>query len=273
MGFYSPATLVKDAKRHGIRVRPVCVLASQPECRVDDDRTLRLGLRLVKGLSSSTAGRVMAARAERPFAGLEDFLLRARPNKGERRVLAKIGALNNLPGIRHRRDALWDAEQAVADDLFEYGRAQAGERESASTLPAMHPGERLRADYEGLHLTTGPHPMAFLRERLPDAWRAADLVQAKHNQRVLIAGMVICRQRPGTAKGHVFVSLEDETGIANAFVPSSTFERNRLTITQEPFLKIWGRLQHVDNVISVYALKVDALASPDAVAPKSHDFR
>ena len=108
----------------------------------------------------------------------------------------------------------------------------------------MTPPERLASDYEGLGLTTGPHPMAYIREQIRhEVWRAIDLEKGEHGQVVTIGGMVICRQRPGTAKGHLFISLEDETGISNAFVPAPTFEAFRLVITQEAFLKIRGHLQ------------------------------
>ncbi len=114
--------------------------------------------------------------------------------------------------------------------------------------------------------------MALIRRRLPEVTRASQLDEGNHGQRVTIAGMVICRQRPGTAKGHVFVSLEDETGIANAFVNCNLFEARRLVITQESFLRIKGTLQKVDGVISVYAQQVEGLPYETALGTESHDF-
>jgi error-prone DNA polymerase len=136
----------------------------------------------------------------------------------------------------------------------------------------MSPTERLEADYQSISLTTGPHPMAYVRAQVPEVWRASDLALGQNGQHVHIAGQVICRQRPGTAKGHVFISLEDETGIANAFVPSALFEARRLVITQERFLQIKGRLQNVDNVISVYSLQIEPLRFEAAIGSHSHDF-
>jgi error-prone DNA polymerase len=136
------------------------------------------------------------------------------------------------------------------------------------TLP-----ERLRADFTGLELTAGTHPMALIRPNLPDALRAADLPLVKDGERVTIAGSVICRQRPGTAKGFVFISLEDETGIANAIVVPQLFEARRLVITQEPALRITGKLQNLHGVIHVKAKKIEALAEAALPAQASHDFR
>jgi len=157
------------------------------------------------------------------------------------------------------------------------------------TLP-----ERIRADYETMNLTTGPHPMKLLRKNLPNIWRATDLVHAEHGSTVQIAGNVICRQRPGTAKGFVFISLEDETGVANAIVEPDLFERFRLVITEEAFLLIQGQVQNSDGVVLIKARDIKPLvhlpamqAQPAAdaallagmqageslIGSESHDFR
>jgi error-prone DNA polymerase len=133
--------------------------------------------------------------------------------------------------------------------------------------------ERIRADYNGMELTTGSHPMGLVRSRLKGIWRAADLPKAKHGSHVRIAGNVICRQRPGTAQGVVFISLEDETGVSNAIVTPPMFEELRLVITQEPFLMIQGRLQNVDGVIHVKAERIERLEETALVGGPSHDFR
>jgi error-prone DNA polymerase len=136
----------------------------------------------------------------------------------------------------------------------------------------MDSTERLRADYRGMHLTTGPHPMALVRAQLPGIWTAGDLPKARHGQIVRIAGNVICRQRPGTAKGFVFISLEDETGVSNAIVTPKLFEELRLVITQEPFLEIEGPVQNTDNVIVIKARRITAMPPNKLAAAASHDF-
>jgi error-prone DNA polymerase len=135
------------------------------------------------------------------------------------------------------------------------------------TLP-----ERVKADYSAMNLTTGPHPMKLLRAQLPNIWRATDLPLARHGATVQIGGNVICRQRPGTAKGFVFVSLEDETGVSNAIVTPDLFEQMRLLITEEPFLIIEGVVQNTDNVVLIKAQQIRPLAHEQLVGSESHDF-
>ena len=135
------------------------------------------------------------------------------------------------------------------------------------TLP-----ERVKADYDGMNLTTGPHPMKLLRAKLPDIWRAIDLGQARPKSIVQIAGNVICRQRPGTAKGFVFISLEDETGVSNAIVTPDLFEKLRLVITEESFLVIEGEVQNSDGVVLIKAQKIKPLSHEQLVGSESHDF-
>jgi error-prone DNA polymerase len=143
---------------------------------------------------------------------------------------------------------------------------------STTPLPPMNYSERIQADFAGMHLTTGRHPMALLRPHLKNIWRASDLPEGRHGLRVRIAGNVICRQRPGTAKGFVFISLEDETGVSNAVVTPPLFEANRLVITEESFLLIEGTLQHVDNVIHVKAEKIERLPHGSLTGSASYDF-
>ena len=133
--------------------------------------------------------------------------------------------------------------------------------------------ERVRADYETMNLTTGPHPMKLLRENLPDIWRATDLIHAPHGATVRIAGNVICRQRPGTAKGFVFISLEDETGVSNAIVDPELFERFRLLITEEDFLLIEGEVQNSEGVVLLKTREIKPLVHHRLVGSESHDFR
>ena len=168
MGFYSPATLLRDAKHHGIRIRPVCVTRSGYDTSLEDDTTLRLGLRQVKHLSTKSALRIAEEGQKHAWRNLNDFLHRTQIDKTERRTLAKIGALNSLAA--HRRDALWNIEQQLPqDDLFSPCQTRRVAEEEAgykiSPLPQMGAIERLAADYEGLGLSTGQHPMAYIRGR------------------------------------------------------------------------------------------------------------
>ncbi|MGH7939816.1 MAG: DNA polymerase III subunit alpha, partial [Limisphaerales bacterium] len=269
MGFYSPATLIKDGQRHGVKFRPVCASKSDWTCAIEPDFSIRLGFCLVKTLSNCGAKRLLEERRAAPFVSLDDFKRRVRLNKDELRTLAEIGALNCFAD--HRRDALWEVERPVrADDLFE---AKETRGNLSSPLKPMNYVERIQSDFAGMNLTTGKHPMSLLRPQLRDIWRAADLPKAPAGSRVRIAGNVICRQRPGTAKGFVFISLEDETGISNAIVAPPMFEANRLLITEESFLVIEGRLQHSENVFHVKAEKIERLEHGQFAAPQSYDFR
>ncbi|MGA2174520.1 MAG: error-prone DNA polymerase [Verrucomicrobiota bacterium] len=274
MGFYAPATLVRDARRHGVKIRPVCVARSEWQCVIEPDDAVRLGFCLVQGMQREQVLRLLEERRGRPFVSMEDFKRRSGLNKAGWRALAEIGALNCL--ARHRRDALWQVEKDIFDDdLFSWAARRAGAAapaEEPSPLAAMAATERLRADYKRLRLTTGPHPMALARPQLAGVWRAGDLPAARHGQTVRIAGNVICRQRPGTAKGFVFISLEDETGVSNAIVTPKLFEELRLVITQEPFLEIEGPVQNTDNVIVIKARRIAALPPNKLAAAASHDF-
>ena len=267
MGFYSADTLTKDAKRHGIRTRPVCVTVSDWRCTLEDDRTVRLGLCVVQGWQRSHGETMLAQRSTRPFSSLDDFKARVPMPKDALRALAEIGALNKLS--THRRAALWETERAPlpADDLF----AALQVREDSPLLP-MTAHERLTADYRRTRMTTGPHPMALIRDQLPDVWRASDLEKAPDGTHVRIAGAVICRQRPGTAKGFTFISLEDETGVANAILTPQIFERHRLVTVHEGFLSILGRVQHRHGVIHIKADSVEGLACRPVATVDSHDF-
>jgi error-prone DNA polymerase len=189
--------------------------------------------------------------------------------KRELVMLAEIGALNSAN--LHRRDALWQVERACrrTGPLLEGIEEQDGK----SPLAQMTSEERLVADFHGTGMTVGPHPMAYCRSVLDaiGVFRATDLAGIRNNTYVRVAGAVIARQRPGTAKGFVFLSLEDETGISNAIITPDLFAENRLTIVTGRFLLIAGRLQNVDNVISVKADRVEVLPVSEA-AVSSHDF-
>jgi error-prone DNA polymerase len=356
MGFYHPASLVKDAQRRGVRFHPIDVQESDWLCRVEADGAIRLGFMYVNGLRKE-AGQAMAqiakgrlqpevptgrlkpastddivgagfSRPECPkcgsddesmievvrdgtyfcntcahewtvplapvgrFQSIEQLVQRTGLRRDELTTLADIGALNAF--TNERRSALWQVERAVrpAGELFRDAgvgnrdsdererperierseRSERSERFERSPLPPMNDGERLHADYGGMGLTIGPHPMSLRRGdmALRGVLRAVDLPQARDGRRVRVAGMVITRQRPGTAKGFVFLTLEDETGISNVIVRPDLFDRERMTVIRQPFLLVEGVLQHQDGVLSVKAERLQAIdggASVDA-----HDF-
>jgi len=217
-------------------------------------------------LSESNAVRIVAERGKRAFDSLADFQLRVPLSKAEARTLAKIGAFNGLAD--HRRDALWKVERVREQgDLF----APIMETDPAP-LSMMKPMERTFADYEGMAATTGPHPMALIRGQLSGLRTASELAALRGGERVRVAGAVICRQRPGTAKGFVFLSLEDETGISNIILEPKFFEMHRLVVTQEPFLCVEGVLQNTENVVHVKALQIGRLEIAALPAGASHDF-
>jgi error-prone DNA polymerase len=267
MGFYHPATLVKDAQRHGLRVLPVDINRSRAKCILEDGK-LRLGFNYVRGLSGSTAQAIENAQ---PFRDVEDLARRVpQLQKDEMTQLASIGAFNSI-GAAHRRDGLWQASHAsrpTSDLLRELPEAS---RESP--LAAMNIDERLAADCEGMGLTIGRHPMARLREEMDrQGVTAASRLSAIPNGRwVRVAGNVIVRQRPGTAKGILFMSIEDETGISNVVVMPDFFDAERLAILSHPWVVIEGPIQNVDNVVHVMARGIEGLAAPTS-GTASHDF-
>jgi error-prone DNA polymerase len=267
MGFYHPSTLIKDAQRHGLRVKPVDVTVSDWLCTLEMP-ALRLGLRYVRGLREE-AGQAIVRR--RPFASIDDLVRRVPElRKDELTKLAAVGGLNALEAAG-RRGAMWESARAIqpVGPLLDSSLAEAG----ATPLRPMTPEERLRADYLGTGVTIGRHPMAWRRAEMNErsATSAAELHRMRNGRAVRVGGAVIVRQRPGTAHGFVFLSLEDETGIANIIVTPDVFEQYRLTLVGAPFLFIEGALQNVDGVVSVKASRIEALPAWTA-EPVSHDF-
>ncbi len=280
MGFYSPAVLIKDAQRHGLRVRPIDVQRSEWLCTVepepDGSFSLRVGMNYAKGLRHSSAEGLLASRAEGAFQSVDDLTLRVpQLNRKELVTLAYIGALNTLGQVEHRRDALWQVERAgrPVGPLLRGWQATPNESRPAMPLKKMTSEERLAADFAGTGLTTGPHPMACHRAALrgEGIFSADDLLRCSNEHFIRIAGCVIARQRPGTAKGFVFLSLEDETGIANVIVTPDLFERERMVITRSRFLLIAGQAQNQEGVIHVKAKRVAALEIT-AASIRSRDF-
>ena len=288
MGFYQPATLVQDAQRHGLKFSPIDITCSDWPCTLekkDDGKfRVRLGLRYVRGLREEIAREIVRVRTLRPFSSIDDLKLRV-PwiRKIELTALAQIGALNRIDGAKqiHRRDALWQVERVankpgpLLDQVGGY-LEKWDEPEpiiSPSPLQRMTSEERLVADFNGTGMTVGPHPMGYHRQKMKrmGVLSAAEVRQIPNGRRVRIGGAVICRQRPGTAKGFVFLSLEDETGIANAIVTPPVFQEYHVVVVHQPFLIVEGELQNQDGVISVKAQKILPLSITRAETV-SHDF-
>ncbi|MGE5358572.1 MAG: error-prone DNA polymerase [Bacteroidales bacterium] len=349
MGFYHPATLVKDAQRRGVRFAPIDVQRSAWPCTIEQDGAVRLGLCYVNGLRREVGEAIASAGprtsdlglrtsdcqrkcpkcgcddaslievviegpvtasfcnncahdwkeggSERRFRSLDDLVARTGINREEVATLAEVGALNSFG--YDRREAQWQVERAVrpAGELFE-GETDAENSElrsnaprteaprtvhgaprtsdstpQASPLPPMSPVERIAADYSGTSLTIGPHPMALRRREmaLRGVLRAIDLPHERDGRRVRIAGAIITRQRPGTAKGFVFLTMEDETGIANIIIRPDLFARERMTIIEERFLIVEGKLQNQEGVTSVRAERLQRMDG-EPIEVESHDF-
>jgi error-prone DNA polymerase len=249
MGFYHPATLVKDAQRHGLRVLPADVTKSDWLCTVDEHKNVRIGLRYVRGLREEAGRAIAEQRAIVSFTSIDDLVRRVPAlRKDELRMLAKVGALNFINQVK-RRDALWESERAKrpAGPLLE----SLDHIEQASPLTQMTAKERLHADFSGLGLTVGKHPMSFYRAEMDrqGVYRATELAYVRPGEIVKVAGAVIVRQRPGTAKGFLFLSLEDETGVANIIVTPAMFEKQKSTLIHQPFVLIEGVLQNQNGAI------------------------
>jgi error-prone DNA polymerase len=296
MGFYSPAVLVKDAQRHRLRVRPIDVQLSVWLCTLeretDGSISLRLGMNYAKGLRKSSAEALVAARVAGAFVSVDDLALRVPElNRKELVALAQIGSLNALGEVEHRRDALWQVEWAgrpvgpllrgteTANGNGRSGANAEGDKATARgaaamPLKQMTTEERLAADFTGTGLTTGPHPMAYHRSamRAEGILSAAELAECTNGKYVRASGCVIARQRPGTAKGFVFLSMEDETGIANVILTPDIFERDRLIVTRSRFLRIEGPVQNQEGVIHVKAQRIMPLELT-RIEVRSRDFR
>ncbi len=280
MGFYAPSVIVTDARRHSLRVRPIDVQVSDWPCTLeheaDGSLSLRLGLGYARGLRRQAAEAIVASRASGGiFTSGEDLAQRVSLlHRRELTLLAGIGALNGIEGIAHRRDALWQIARAGKPEgpLLRQQSAWL-QVEEAQPLASMTAAERLVADYSGTGLTVGRHPMQFRRDalRAKGIYSAADLQQKPDGIWVRSAGCVIARQRPGTAKGFLFLSMEDESGITNVIVSPDLFERDRIVVTRARFLLVEGPLQNQNGVIHIRAQRLQPL-SDHAIDIRSHDF-
>jgi error-prone DNA polymerase len=291
LGFYHPATLVKDAQRHGLRVLPIDVTRSGWKCRLEkqgvtlssgyaakgpssppltaNPLALRLGLRYVAGLREAAGRRIEEGRAKAPFASIDDVAIRCGLRDGELQTLAHIGAFAAF-GLT-RREAMWQAAAVPKEPLFktsDYAVSELGcyanDVNDENPLPPMSLLDRTLADYAGTGMTVGPHLMRHLREGLAaeGVLRARDLPRRRDGAWVKVAGTVIVRQRPGTAKGFCFLTLEDETGISNAVIVPDVFRRHRALIHTASLLLVEGPLQMVDGVIHVRARRFRPLSIP-----------
>ena len=285
MGFYSPATLVKDAQRRGVRVKAIDVARSGWLCTLErpgpeEELSLRLGLRYARGLREKVAQRLLAARAEQPFQSIADLAARAELRRDELLQLAEIGALASIPSRPGgapptRRAALWQAEAASRRGAGLFARVEPiSDPRETSPLPEMDLRGRIAADLRGTGLTVGPHPVALERDRLRalGVHSAGELKGLRRGQRVRTGGLCIVRQRPGTAKGFVFLSLEDETGISNIIIDPKTFEENRVAILASALLVVEGRLEKYHGVVSVKADRFQDLRDALAGHVRSRDF-
>ncbi len=277
MGFYSPSVLVQDAQRHGVEIRSVDVSVSAPDCTLErnrDTRAVRLGLRMIKGLTEAGALRIEAARAERPFEDVRDFARRAVLNRRDLASLAAAGALAHLAG--HRRNAHWlvagtELRSAAEPHLLSHAPVQ----ETLTLIASPSEGENIIADYRSLGLTLGRHPLALLRERL-QRMRLASAAQLKdmpNGKLARTAGIVTCRQRPGTARGVVFVTLEDETGHTNIVVRNDLVERQMKELLGARLLGVEGHMQKEGGVVHLVARRlIDHTQLLGMLLTESRDF-
>jgi error-prone DNA polymerase len=283
MGFYAPAQLVRDASVHGVEVRPISVCNSDWDCSLerrakraendtaDDEPALRLGLRMVKGLGEEAALRIMAARAQEPFASVQDLTRRAQLTRRELEALADAGALRTLSGNRHL--TFWQVAGSEQElPLAPVPRAPEG-------TPLLAPpteGQNIAADYRATGLTLGRHPLALLREQLETSSivTSRSLGDLPHGRAVRVAGIVTARQRPQSAGGVMFITLEDETGYVNLIVWERVWSRARRTANGSRLLEVHGQLQREGLVTHVVARKlVDRTPMLGSLVTQSRDFR
>jgi error-prone DNA polymerase len=290
MGFYAPAQIVSDAKKHGVEVRPVCVNASRWDCTLEptDDESrfaVRLGMRMVKGLANANGAAIVANRADRPFVSVDDLWRRAAVPSAALVQLAEADAFG--PALEFaRREALWAIKALRDEQLPLFAAAAARETdpvpevdEPAVMLRPMTAGSEVVEDYGHVGLTLRSHPIAFLRADLHTRRiiSCTDAMQARDGRWLEAAGLVLVRQRPGSAKGVMFITLEDETGIANLVVWPQTFEKFRRSVMTASMLAVRGRIQREGEVVHLVAYQLTDLSAElasvgarDAVFPLSH---
>jgi error-prone DNA polymerase len=293
MGFYSPSSLIRDAQKHGVEVRPVRVEASHWDCSLEAParstinsrfpaahRALRLGFRLIKGFKRASSDALLEARTKGPFSDLSDFMRRTQLGPDQLQLLAEAGALESL--VEGRRHALWATRAPRSPGLF----AERSIIEERIDLPTLAKNEQLILDYDRVGLSIDDHPLRHLRSRLRK-WgvvTARQLEDIKHESPVRVAGLVLARQRPATASGVVFMTLEDETGTVNLVLFSKIFERFGHTARHASLLLAEGRLERqvtqprpgevgrATAVIHVIASSLRRLDGPSDISVRSRDF-
>ncbi|MBK5010247.1 error-prone DNA polymerase [Pseudomonas sp. S60] len=275
MGFYSPDQLLQEARRQGIDVRPVDVCHSHWDCSLEPCPqgvlAIRMGLRLVRGLAEADALRLEQARAQQPWRDVEDLCLRAALGSRARAHLADAGALRSL--ARHRHQARWEVA-AVQAQLPLFANVQAAP-EARVELPAPTVGEDLVADYQALGTTLGPHPLTLLRSRLRalGCRSSGELAGVEHGDAIAMAGLVVGRQRPQTASGVTFVTLEDEHGMVNVVVWRDLAERQRRALVGSQLLKVSGRLEQENGVRHLVARRLEDVSQLlQGLDVRSRDF-
>lgn len=271
MGFYAPAQLIQNARRHDVEVLPVDVCHSDRDCTIDSGR-LRLGLRLVHGLSESACRKIAEERMARPFVSLSDFLKRTALVPAQARFLAEADALRSL--TPHRRDAVWNAlavkpklrQRTLFDDL--------PPDEPPAALPSMTPEQEVHCDYQTTGLSLRAHPLSFHRDYLHSLGVIpnGELAHMQTESPVKVAGIVLVRQRPATAKEITFVTLEDETGTANLLVHRQTWERFRRITRRSQCWIVHGKVECRGLVIHVIVERLEDLSPRLALSLKSRDF-
>ncbi|AWM92625.1 error-prone DNA polymerase [Pseudomonas sp. 31-12] len=275
MGFYSPDQILQDARRHHLQIRPVDVRASDWDCSLEPitgaQPAIRMGLRMIKGFREDDARRIEAARAKGIFVDIADLGERARLDARAQEQLADAGALRGLAGDRHR--ARWEVA-GVQKQLGLFAGLPSQE-EPAIYLPKPTVGEDLLADYNSVGTTLGPHPLALLRGELKArrCRSSKELMEVEHGRPVSVAGMVTGRQRPGTASGVTFVTLEDEFGNINVIVWRDLADRQRKVLVGSQLLKVDGRWEKEGEVRHLIAGRLSDL-SPllDGISVRSRDF-
>ncbi len=274
MGFYSPRAIVEDMKRHDVEVRPVCVLNSGWDCDIEpglrQDSAVRLGFRLIRGFSQVDADRIVHARADSEFRDLPDFAKRTGLDRGKLQSLADANAFANM-GIE-RRKAAWVLQGLWTGLPLFAGLAR---NEPEPGLPVERPIDTVRADFRAVGLSVHTHPMELLRDGLSadGICRLAELAELPTGTRVRIAGLVQSRQRPGTAKGVVFMTLEDETAMTNLILWPQTWQKHRRVARGSDVLGAEGKLQRQDGAVSVLVDTVWRLDRDPEVAVRSRNFR
>lgn len=269
MGFYAPAQLVRDAREHGVEIRPVCVNASRWDSTLEGPETpegrfaVRLGISLVKGLANDDAARIVAARASRPFTSIDDLWRRAGVKSAALTHLAEADAFRPSLGLT-RREALW-AIKALRDEplpLFAAAEVTREAEEPDVLLQPMRDGAEVVRDYNRLGLTLRDHPLAFLRRDLRerDIVTCRQALAAKDGKRLTVAGLVLVRQRPGSAEGVVFMTLEDETANMNVIIWPDMFDANRRVVLGGQMLAVTGMLQKEGDVVHLVAKEITDLS-------------